>query len=79
MKIYKLRSHTVENGRDSFVDLRLQFEGDRAFAIWETFPIGNYELAARLELNPKLLQKAGNQPYDFIYRGELVLPRPQDN
>ena len=79
MKIYKMRSRTVENGKDSLVDLRLHFDGKRAFAIWETIPLGNYELHARLEINPKLLQKAAQPGYDFFYRGELVLPRPQDN
>jgi len=79
MKSYKMRSLAIQNGKNSFVDLRLQFDGNRAFAIWDSIPVGNCELQARLELNPKLLQKAGDAGYDFFYRGELVLPRPEDN
>jgi hypothetical protein len=79
MKIYKMRSRAFDNGKNSVVDLQLQFEGKRAFAIWDTISFGKYELTARLEINPKLLQKAGNCGYDFFYRGELVLPRPENN
>ena len=79
MKIYKMRSLAVENGKNSLVDLRLEFDGRRAFAIVDSIPIGKFELRARLEIDPKLLQKAGTQGYDFFYQGELVLPRPQDN
>ena len=79
MKIYKLRSRAFKNGKYSLVNLRLQFDGRRAFAIWDSIPVGNLELQARLELNPKLLQKVASGKCDFFYRGDLVLPRPQDN
>jgi hypothetical protein len=79
MKIYTMRSYAVENGQDSVVDLRLEFEGQRAFVIWDTIPFGEYQLTARLEINPKLLEKAPEPGYDFFYQGELVLPRPENN
>jgi len=79
MKIYKMRSLAIKNGKNSLVDLRFEFDGTRAFAIWDATPVGKYELRARLELNPELLQRVGNPGYDFFYQGELVLPRPQDN
>jgi len=80
MKIYKMRSLAVENGKNSLVDLRLEFDGTRAYAIWDSVAVGKYELRARLELNPKLLlRREDNSGYDFFYQGELILPRPQDN
>ena len=79
MKIYKMRSRAIDNGKNSFIDLRLEFEGPRAFAIWDTIALGPYQLTARLEINPRLLQKSRHQEVDFYYQGELVLPRPQDN
>ena len=79
MKTYKLRSLTTENGKNSMIDLSLEFDGTRAFAIWDSISVGKYELRARLELNPKLLLESGDPGYDFFYQGKLVLPRPQDN
>ena len=79
VKMYKLRSQTVENGKDTIIDLDLEFDGKRAFAILDSISLGNYELKARLEINPKLLRKVYSKCCDFFYRGELVLPRPQDN
>jgi len=34
---------------------------------------------ARVEIDPALLLKEGGRTWDFLYRGELVLPRPQNN
>ena len=79
MKIYKMRSLATENGKNAMIDLSLEFDGTRAFVIWDSIPVGKYELRARLELNPELLQKTGDPGYDFFYQGKLVLPRPQDN
>lgn len=79
MKTYTLRSVTVDNGKNFVADLQLEFEGKRAFVIWDTIPLGGYELKARLEIDPRLLRKVRSQPWDFFYHGELVLPRPQDN
>ena len=78
-KLYKLRSLAVENGKTTCIDLRVEFEGKRAFAIWDSIPLGGYELKVRLELDPKRLERGGGPGWDFFYRGQLVLPRPQDN
>jgi len=74
-----MRSLAVENGRTTCIDLRLEFEGKRVFVIWDSVPVGGYELKVRLELDPKRLEKGGGTGWDFFYRGQLVLPRPQDN
>jgi hypothetical protein len=79
VKLYKMRSLAVENGKNTLVDLHLEFEGKRAFAIWESFSVGEFELQARVEIDPKLLQKVGGKGWDFFYQGEIALPRPQDN
>ena len=78
-KKYKMRSLAVENGKNTLVDLHLEFEGKRAFAIWELIPLGEYEFKARLEIDPNLLQKVGGDCCDFFYRGHIDIPRPQDN
>ncbi len=79
MKTYKLRSATVDNGKNSLADLRLEFDGKRAFVIWDSVRVGDYQLRARVEIDPKRLKKAQNRACDYLYRGQLVLPRPQDN
>jgi len=79
MKTYTMRSVTVDNGKNSVADLCLEFDGQRAFVIWDTIMLGTYQLKARLEIDPKRLKKARSQTWDYFYRGELVLPRPQDN
>ena len=79
IKLYKVRSLAVENGKTTCIDLRVEFEGKRAFAIWDSIPMGNFELKVRLELDPKCLERGGGPCSDFFYRGQLVLPRPQDN
>lgn len=78
-KMYKLRSLAVENGKNAFIDLDLEFEGKRAFIIWDSVTVGDYELKARLEIDPGLLQKVDRTNCDYVYCGKLVLPRPQDN
>ena len=78
-KTYKIRSSAVENGKDTVLDLDLEFEGKRAFIIWDCITLGNYQLKARLEIDPTLLQKVDRNCCDYVYCGELVLPRPQDN
>jgi hypothetical protein len=70
-------SITGQGGR--FVDLRLEFEGRRAYVVWDAIRWKGYELKVRLEVNRKLLQKADAEPYDYYYRGKLVLPRAEDN
>ena len=79
VKSYKLRGLTLKNGKPATIELDLEFEGKRAFAIWDSVSLGAYELKARLELNPKLLKKDSSLSCDFVYRGELVLPRPENN
>jgi hypothetical protein len=79
VKLYKMRSLALANGKNTLVDLGLEFEGKRAFAIWESVPVGNFELKARVEIDPTLLEKVGEDCCDFFYRGQLSLPRPQDN
>ena len=78
-KMYRMRGLTLSNGKNKMIDLAVEFEGRRAFAIWDSISLGNFELKARLEIDPKRLKKISNDYCDFVYRGELVLPRPQDN
>jgi hypothetical protein len=78
-KTYKIRSRALTQGRSTFIDLDLEFEGKRAFVIWDSIPLGPYEFKARVEINPKLLQKAEDHGWDYFYRGKLVLPRPENN
>jgi hypothetical protein len=79
VKSYKLRGLTLKNGKQASVELDLEFEGKRAFAILDSVPLGAYELKARVELNPKFLKKDTSLCCDFVYGGELVLPRPENN
>lgn len=78
-KTYKLRSLALTQGHNTFVNLNLEFEGKRAFIIWDSFPVGHFQLKARLEIDPKLLHKAEAQGWDYYYSGKLVLPRPEHN
>jgi len=79
VKSYKMRGLTLRNGKQATIELDLEFEGNRAFAIWDSVSLGAYELKARLELNPRLLKKDTSPGCDFVYRGKLVLPRPENN
>ena len=78
-KTYKLRGLTLREGRNIVIDLNLEFEGKRAFAIWDSINVGNLRLTARVELDPKRLEKIANHHCDFLYRGQLDLPVPQNN
>ena len=78
-KTYKMRSRTAEEGTNTEVDLPLEFEGKRAFAIWDSITFGNFKFKARVEIDPSLLQKSDYRDCDFYYRGQLVLPRPENN
>ena len=79
VKFYKTRGLSQEGGSHSPIDLELEFDGKRAFAVWESFQIGKYEFKARLEINPRLLKKLRFSSCNYLYRGELVVPRPQDH
>jgi hypothetical protein len=63
------------------IDLPLCFEGERVYAIWDCAKVGEFELLARIELDPRLLKKARGRASKntFRYAGKLELPRPQDN
>ncbi|HEY5910393.1 MAG TPA: hypothetical protein VJA21_07290 [Verrucomicrobiae bacterium] len=79
VKKYKLRGLTVRDGQPSFINLSLEFEGARAFVIWDSMTLGCYLLKARLEIDPNLLLKDAGRDWDYMYRGKLVLPRPELN
>src|SRR5690349_17292 len=68
-----------DRGRVSCSDLPLAFEGKRAFVIWDCTTLGDYVLQARIEINPRLLRKVRGSTSEYSYRGELAIPRPQDN
>ncbi len=72
-----MRSIKVSDGGSGFIDLNLEFEGKRAFVIWDAISVGDYMLKARVEIDPALLQKGNGA--GLVYRGQLVLPRPQNN
>ena len=78
-KLYKLRGRTVAKGKPEFIDLDLEFDGKRAFVIWDSISLGNYLLKARVEIDPRLLHVDSGRGCDYVYRGELVLPSPQNN
>lgn len=79
LKMYKLRSLAAGHGKTNSVDLDMEFEGDRAFVVWDSISLGNCELKARVEIDPELLQAATGRGCDYVYRGELILPRPELN
>jgi len=79
VKMYKMRGLTVKNGRPSFVNLDLEFEGKRAYVIWDSVILGAYLLKARLEIDPGLLLKDSGREWDYLYRGKLELPKPELN
>jgi hypothetical protein len=79
VKMYKVRSVALANGKKTLVDLHLEFEGKRAFVIWDTVPIGEFQFTARLEIDPDLLRKSRGRGCDFFYCGDLVLPCPRNN
>jgi hypothetical protein len=75
-KMYK-RNIKVSDGGSGFLDLDLEFEGQRAFVVWDAISVGTFMLKARVEIDPALLQKSSGK--DFVYRGQLILPRPENN
>jgi hypothetical protein len=79
VKLFKMRGLTVENGKKAFVVVDLEFEGERAFVVWDSITLGEYNLKARVEIDPELLQKAWDRGCDFHYLGQLVLPQPENN
>jgi hypothetical protein len=78
-KLYRVRGQALAQGKTEFIDLDLEFEGKRAFVIWDSITLGNYRVKARVEIDPRLLSADAEQQCDFVYLGELVLPRPENN
>lgn len=78
-KVFKMRGLRQDKGKSTNVDLDLEFEGARAFVIWDFISAGPFTIKARVEIDPLLLQKDNGRDFDFYYRGELVLPKPELN
>lgn len=78
-KSYKVRGRAIAKGKLEFIDLDLEFDGKRAFVVWDSINVGNFLLKARVEIDPELLHADSRPGCDYIYRGELVLPNPQNN
>ena len=75
----RLRQLALNNGQHTPLNLPLEFEGRRAFIIWDLVVVGRHALKARIEIDPHLLERLNRHGTDYSYRGQLVLPRPQDN
>ncbi len=69
----------MAKGKREFIHLDLEFEGKRAFVIWDSISLGNYLLKARVEIDPRLLRADSGRQCDFVYSGELILPLPENN
>ncbi|HLH55299.1 MAG TPA: hypothetical protein VKY92_16985 [Verrucomicrobiae bacterium] len=78
-KLYKVRGRAVGQGKTELIDLDLEFDGKRAFVIWDSISLGGYLLKARVEIDPQLLHAHCGRGLDYVYRGELILPRPENN
>jgi hypothetical protein len=76
-KIYKVRSQAPS--KSNFIEVNMEFDGDRAFVVLDSIHLGKFELKARVEIDPALLQAAAGRGCDYFYRGQLVLPRPEHN
>jgi hypothetical protein len=78
-RLYRVRGQAGGKDNAEFIDLDLEFEGQRAFVIWDSISLGQYQLKARVEIDPKLLRTEPGRQCDFVYDGELVLPKPEHN
>jgi hypothetical protein len=78
-KQYKMRGRSTANGKTTLIDVDLEFDGNRAFVVWDSLTLGSLHLKARVEIDPNLLQSVADRGCDFFYRGELILPSPQNN
>ena len=78
-KMYRVRSAALEPGKKEFVDLDLEFEGARAFVIWDSILLGKCQVKVRMEIDPQLLLRDAGEGWDFLYQGSLVLPQPRNN
>ncbi len=75
----RLKYLAVRKDKTKVLHLPLEFEGNRAFAVWDSVALGKLLLKARIELNPRLLRKPGGSNAPFEYTGKLVLPAPETN
>src|SRR5262245_2621532 len=41
-KLYKVRGRAVAKGKLELIDLDVEFDGKRAFVIWDSITLGNY-------------------------------------
>jgi hypothetical protein len=78
-KSYKLRSVAVKDGLKTCIELPLEFEGKRAFVVWDQVSLGAYEFKTRMEIDPRLLEKVPVNGSEFHYSGDLVIPCPHNN
>lgn len=78
-KLYRVRGQAISKGKREFINLDLEFEGERAFVIWDSVTLGDFLLKARVEIDPTLLRADSGRQCDFVYSGELVLPSPEQN
>jgi len=69
----------MAKGKIKHIDLDVEFDGKRAFVIWDSITMGNYLLKARVEIDPQMLHADTSRSCDYVYRGELVLPNPENN
>jgi hypothetical protein len=79
IKRYKVRSLTAGKSKQAALDFEMEFDGKRAFVVWDSITMGKFKLKARVEIDPELLFAAPGRGCDYLYRGQLVLPRPENN
>ena len=78
-KRYKVRSVAPGCGEQRSVDFDMEFEGNRAFVVLDSVTMGKFQLKARVEIDPALLLAAPGRGCDYLYQGQLILPRPENN
>ena len=66
-------------GKDALKDYQLEFEGTRAYLVWDAVSVGCLLFKARVELNPRLLRRIDEGSSKYYYRGKITLPRPENN
>ena len=76
----KVKSEICHRARkDALKDFQLEFEGDRAYLVWDVFSLGSLLIKARVELNPRLLRRSDARSSNYYYRGKITLPSPETN
>ena len=79
VKRYKIRGLTAGAGKQCSIELDMEFEGERAFVVWDSITMGKFQLKARVEIDPELLLATPGRGCDYLYSGQLILPRPENN